>query len=91
MSWNIPALDTVEITDRKGPPKVPESFQLMPVDPREAPPVAPVSMTGVVSFYDFTDRRAIEALDTHAEEVISLALELLIIRRFNTCRQQIRP
>ena len=69
MSWNIPALDTIEIPERKEPMKVPESFELVPVNFMEAPSPAPVTMTGVVSFYDFTDRRTIESLDSHAEEV----------------------
>ena len=69
MSWNIPPLDALEIPERKDPLKTPESFDLIPVNLAEAPPPAPVTMTGVVSFYDFTDRRTIEALDAHAEEV----------------------
>jgi hypothetical protein len=68
MSWNIPTIEAIEIQDRKEPPKPPESFEVLP-NVTEAPKPAPVSMAGVVSFYDFTDRRAIESLDSHAEEV----------------------
>lgn len=68
MSWSIPPIETVEFPEYKGPTKPPANFNLNPLV-KEAPPPAPVTMTGVVSFYDFTDRRAIEALDAHAEEV----------------------
>ena len=70
MSWNIPSIVALELTERKGPPKVPETFELKePSHVKDAPGPAPVNMAGVVSFYDFTDRRAIESLDAHAEEV----------------------
>ena len=72
MSWNMPTMDPIEFTERKMPPSVPESFELLPVNLKEAPPPAPVTMTGIVSFYDFTDRRTIESIDAHAEEVNSL-------------------
>lgn len=69
MSWNIPPLDPIEFAERKHPPKVPETFELVPINLMEAPSPVPVTMTGVVSFYDFTDKRTIESLDAHAEEV----------------------
>ena len=69
MSWNIPTIEGIELVDRKDPPISPEEFKLAPINMTEAPKPAPVSMTGVVSFYDFTDRRAVEAIDAHAEEV----------------------
>lgn len=68
LAWNIPPIDVFELCERKGPPKVPDTFMLVP-NVSEAPKPAPVSMAGVVSFYDFTDRRTIESLDSHAEEV----------------------
>lgn len=68
MSWNIPHIEQLEFQDRKEPPKPPMTFDLQPTV-SEAPKPAPVTMAGVVSFYDFTDRRIIESLDTHAEEV----------------------
>lgn len=68
MSWNIPSFEALEFQDRKEPPKPHDNFELLP-NVTEPPKPAPVSMTGVVSFYDFTDRRVIESLDTHAEEV----------------------
>lgn len=68
MSWHIPPFEALEFQDRKEPPKPPDVFELLPID-TEPPKPAPVTMTGVVSFYDFTDRRVIESLDTHAEEV----------------------
>ena len=77
MSWNIPTIEPVELVERKGPPKPPEDFKLVPTNLNDAPKPAPVSMTGVVSFYDFTDRRVIEALDAHAEEVSVRTLLLL--------------
>lgn len=68
MSWNIPQIDALESQDRKDPPKPPDNFELLPNE-SEPPAPAPVSMTGIVSFYDVTDRRVIESLDIHAEEV----------------------
>lgn len=68
MSWNIPPIEALEIQDRKEVPKAPETFDMAPVF-GETPKPVPVNMTGMVTFYDFTDRRVIESLDAHAEEV----------------------
>ncbi|XP_052278095.1 uncharacterized protein LOC127876719 [Dreissena polymorpha] len=67
-AWNIPAIETLEIQERRGPPKVATDFELLPMM-SEAPKPTPSNLGSMVSFFDFTDRLVIESLDTHAEEV----------------------
>lgn len=67
-AWHIPAIETLEIQERRGPSKVPTDFDLLPMM-IEAPKPAPSNLGSMVSFFDFTDRLVIESLDTHAEEV----------------------
>ncbi|XP_052773286.1 uncharacterized protein LOC128212078 [Mya arenaria] len=68
VSWNIPTFEALEIQDRKGPPRVPDDFDLIPLI-KKGPDPSAVSFGPGVSFYDYVDRLVIESLDTHAEEV----------------------
>lgn len=88
----MPAIDSLELTERKGPPPTPGEFQLAPVI-TEVPPPSATNAGGAVSLYDFTDRHLIESLDTHAEEVylniyfdschVYFVLQIILIKKYH--------
>ncbi|WAR21226.1 HIL-like protein [Mya arenaria] len=61
VSWNIPTFEALEIQDRKGPPRVPDDFDLIPLI-KKGPDPSAVSFGPGVSFYDYVDRLVIELI-----------------------------
>lgn len=64
----MPPIDSLDLAERKGPPAVPDDFQLSAMM-TEVPPPSAANAGGAATLYDYTDRHVIESLDTHAEEV----------------------
>lgn len=64
----MPPIDSLDLTERKGPPAVPDDFQLSYLI-AEVPQPSAANAGGGATLYDYTDRHVIESLDTHAEEV----------------------